>query len=89
MVSQSLALRKAKPLEITPLSAPITGLSRSLADSSTVSDLRSRTSRDGRPTLTGGEIRGLLAAPGKIQEVVLLSEILRPPLALRRAPRGS
>jgi hypothetical protein len=89
MVNQSLALRKAKPLEITPLSAPITGLSRSLADASTVSEIRSRPAREGRPALTGGEIRGLLASPGKIREVVLLSEILRPPLALRRARRES
>jgi hypothetical protein len=87
MVNQSLALRKARPLEITPLSAPIAGLSRSLADASAVSETRSRPARDGRPTLTGGEVRGLLAAPGKIREVVLLTEILQPPVALRRARR--
>jgi hypothetical protein len=87
MVNQSLALRKAKPLEITPLSAPITGLSRSLADYTAVPDINRRHAGDSRPTLTGIEVRGLLSSPGKIREIVLLSEILHPPLALRRARR--
>ena len=42
-------------------------------------------SGDSRPTLTGVEIRKMLASPGKIREIALLSEILQPPVALRRA----
>lgn len=87
IVSQSLALRKAKPLELTPLSAPIVGLSRSLSEASATAELPRRTDPEGIPTLRGEEIRGLLASTGKIREVVLLNEVLLPPLALRGHPR--
>jgi hypothetical protein len=84
MVNQSLALQKAKPLELTPLSAPITGLSRTLSEYTAVPDVNRRHAGDSRPTLSGIEVRNLLASPGKIREVILLNEILQPPMALRR-----
>src|SRR3954467_3949069 len=84
MVNQSLALQRARPLELTPLSAPIVGLSRTLSDYTAVPDVNRRHAGDSRPTLSGVEIRTLLATPGKIREVVLLNEVLQPPLALRR-----
>jgi hypothetical protein len=82
-VTQSLALQKAKPLEITPLQAPIAGLSRTLAPTTTVPDVKRRDAAEARPALTSADIRRMLASPGKVREVVLLSEVLQPPMALR------
>jgi hypothetical protein len=87
MVNQSLARQKAKPLELTPLSAPITGLTRSLSDYTAEPDINRRHAGDSRPTLTGVEVRGLLATPERIREVVLMNEILQPPVALRGGRR--
>ena len=89
MMSQSRALQKAKPLELTPLSAPIVGLTRTLSDYTAEPDVNRRHAGDSRPTLNGVEVRNLLATPGRIREVILLNEILQPPLALRRGRRES
>lgn len=39
--------------------------------------------------LSSGEIRGLIASPAKLREAFVISEILKPPLALRQNRRGS
>jgi hypothetical protein len=85
MVTQSLALQKTKPLEITPLNAPLTGLSSTLSQATAIPDITRIHSGDSRPTLTGGDIRKMLGSPGKMREIAILSELLQPPLALRRA----
>jgi hypothetical protein len=84
MVTQSLASQKTKPLEITPLSAPITGLSSTLSVATAVPDVNRRHAGDDRPTMSGVDIRLLLASPVKLREVALLTELLQPPLALRK-----
>jgi hypothetical protein len=84
MVSQSLSLQKTKPLEITPLNAPITGLSKNLTQTTADPGVNRRPIGEGRPTLTGVDIRKLLASPSKLREIAILNELLQPPLALRQ-----
>jgi hypothetical protein len=83
MVSQSLSLQKTKPLEISPLNAPITGLSRNLTQTMAQPDVNRRPAGESRPALTGLDIRKLLASPTKLREIAILNELLQPPLALR------
>jgi hypothetical protein len=84
MVSQSLSLQKTKPLEISPLNAPITGLSKNLTQTMAEPDVNRRPMGEGRPTLTGVDIRKLVASPSKLREIAILNELLQPPLALRQ-----
>ncbi len=84
MVTQSLALQKTKPLEITPLNAPLTGLSSTLSQATAIPDINRVHSGDSRPSLTGVDIRKMLGSPGKLREIAILTELLQPPLALRR-----
>jgi hypothetical protein len=42
------------------------------------------TRQAGRPAQPGDEYRLLVSTPAKLREAVLVSEILQPPLALRR-----
>jgi hypothetical protein len=83
VLSESLSLQKTRPLEIAPLSAPIAGLTRTLSQATAAPDVNRAHAGDGRPALTAGDLRGLLASPGKLREMALLSELLQPPLALR------
>jgi hypothetical protein len=86
-LSQTLALQKTKPLEITPLGAPITPLSRPLSEFSAATQVPvERGTSEGRPF--GREtIRMQLATPTRLREIAVLSEILQPPLALRSRSR--
>jgi hypothetical protein len=89
-LSQALALQKTKPLEIAPLGSPIAPLSRPLTEASATAALQApvdRASSSG-PALSGETIRKLLATPTRLREIAVLSEILRPPIALRPRPRG-
>jgi hypothetical protein len=84
LVSQPLAQKKAKPLEIAPLSTPITPISSSpLTQTSARSALEHPGARQLNPALTSGELRAMLGSPKKLREVALLTELLQPPLALR------
>jgi hypothetical protein len=84
MVSQSLLLQKAKPLEISPLNAPITGLSKNFTQTTAEPDVNRRPTAESRPALTGVDIRKMLASPSKLREIAILNELLQPPLALRQ-----
>jgi hypothetical protein len=88
-VSQSLAQKKARPLEITPLSTPITPISSPLTQTSVGSAIEHPGAYQLHPALTSRELRAMLASPTKLREVALLTELLQPPLALRprRRPR--
>ena len=59
--------------------------SSTLSQATAIPDINRIHSGDSRPTLTGVDIRKMLASPGKMREIALLSELLQPPLALRRA----
>ncbi|QEH32876.1 hypothetical protein OJF2_13610 [Aquisphaera giovannonii] len=92
-VQQSLARKKARPLEIVPLSTPLTPLSQPLTEQSSENVPRSPlavgVSPSSDPMFTGAQVLAMLAGPARLREAVLLAEILQPPLALRpRRPRG-
>jgi hypothetical protein len=85
-ITQALAQRRSKPLEISPLSAPLSSLTRPLSGVSTPpqaapAPIPAMTSL---PFLGGAAVQTLLASPSRLREVVILTEILRPPLALRK-----
>ncbi|MGP0066873.1 MAG: hypothetical protein ACLQGP_25190 [Isosphaeraceae bacterium] len=88
LVSQGLVAKKSRPLEITPLSMPITPIGTPIAQvtSGTTLDLPYATSTKSQPALTSNDLRGMLASPGKLREIALLGELLQKPIALR-APR--
>jgi hypothetical protein len=84
LVSQSLAQKKARPLEITPLSTPMTPISSSPLTQKTVgAAIEHPGSYQLHTALTSGELRTMLASPTKLREVALLTELLQQPLALR------
>ncbi|MGC8641651.1 MAG: hypothetical protein ACP5XB_17430 [Isosphaeraceae bacterium] len=88
-VSQALAKQKSKPLELSPLSAPMAALSSPLSRPSTISQTSLFVTPDSTvtPPLGAAEIQKMLATPTKLREVFMLIEILRPPVALRHQRR--
>jgi hypothetical protein len=82
LVGQSMAQKRAKPLELTPLSTPMSPLSSPLSQASAAEPARD-TARTPTPTLSSGALRAMLASPTKLREVALLGELLQPPVALR------
>jgi hypothetical protein len=84
-ITQALAQRRSKPLEISPLSAPLSSLTRPLSGASTPSQSEPApiTTLTSLPPLSGA-VQKLLASPSRLREVFILTEILRPPLALRK-----
>jgi hypothetical protein len=83
MVNKSMARQKNQQLEITPLASPIAPLARPLSQVSGTSEAVRQRSSDYLPPVTGGDLRAMLANAGKLREIVLLNELLQPPLALR------
>jgi hypothetical protein len=84
-VNQSLARQRSKPLAISPLGAPMSTLSSPLTHASvspTITQLQ-ETGLSAPPPLSGVEVQRLLASSTRLREVFMLTEILRPPLALR------
>ncbi len=89
LVGQSLSQRRAKPLEMTPLSTPMAPISSSplTASSPTPAAEVARTAaRPDIPSLSIDELRAMLASPKRLREVALLGELLQPPVSMR-APR--
>ena len=82
-VGQAMAMERSKPLEIVPLSASMAPLSRPLSQASTASGLSVQTPASS-PAVSSADVRKMLRNPGKLRELVLLSEILQPPLSIRR-----
>jgi hypothetical protein len=81
-----MAMERSKPLEIVPLSTSMAPLSRPLSQTSLSSGAIVQTPATS-PPVSSADVRKMLASPGKLRELVLLSEILQPPLALRRRQR--
>jgi hypothetical protein len=88
-VGQSMGLKRNKPLAITPLAAPIGKLSAALSEATATAQFVPTVERGTAlsPLLTGTEIRKMLDSPTRLREVAVLTEILRPPLALRHRRR--
>jgi hypothetical protein len=87
MVTQSMAQTRSRPLEITPLASPLAPLNTPLTDVSAVAKVEYPHSAEPVPTLTGEAIQLILANPTRVREIAILSELLQPPLAMRRRRR--
>jgi hypothetical protein len=88
LVNQSLAQKKNRPLEIAPLAtpiAPIGGVPLSQSTAPPVGVLPA--SGAPRAALSSSDLRAMLASRTKLREVAFLTELLQPPLALRRPRR--
>ena len=87
LVTQSMAQKQNRPLELTPLDAPFAPLGDPLTHLATSALREQPKSWDVPPAFDGAALRTMLASRNKLREVALLSEILQPPLALRRPRR--
>jgi len=84
LVTQSMAQRRNRPLEITPLAAPLAQIGSPLTQISAGAPIEHPGSPDSAPAFTALSLRTMLANSTKLREVALLTELLQPPLALRR-----
>jgi hypothetical protein len=83
LVTQSMAQKRNKRLEIEPLAMINSPLTQHLSGA----QIEHPGSPDSAPAFTGESLRSMLASPIKLREVALLTELLQPPIALRRARR--
>jgi hypothetical protein len=89
LVGQSLAQKKAKPLDLTPLStpiAPITSAPLTTASPTPAPEVARTAATPDEPSLSIDQLGAMLASPKRLREVALLGELLQPPVSLR-APR--
>ncbi len=82
LVGQSMAQKRNKPLELTPLSTPMSPLSSPLTQVSAAEPARD-TGRTPTPALSSNALCAMLASPTRLREVALLGELLQPPVSLR------
>jgi hypothetical protein len=82
-----MAQKQNRPLELTPLDFPVAPLGAPLTHLATSALREQPRSWDVLPAFDSAALRTMLASRNKLREVALLSEILQPPLALRRARR--
>ncbi len=88
-VNQSMAMQRNKPLEITPLFTSLAPLSLPLSQSSAAPQAHETSGGDRPVSMSSEAIRNLLSSPARLREFALLTEVLQPPVALRRRqPRG-
>lgn len=87
LVSQSLADGKARPLAITPLGSPLVPIDLPLAQSILPSVTGAAHTSQPPAAVTSADIRSRFASADKLREVAILSEILQPPVSLRRTRR--
>jgi hypothetical protein len=87
LVNQSLADKKARPLQIAPLAGPLAPISAHLSQSVSASVTSQSTVRELRPAFNTAEIRSKLADCSQLRQIAVLSEILQPPIALRSRRR--
>src|SRR5579875_2178350 len=89
LVGQSLAQKKARPLDVAPLStpiAPITSAPLTTASQTHAPEVARTAAPQDAPSLSTDDLRAMLASPKRLREVALLGELLQPPVSLR-APR--
>jgi hypothetical protein len=75
--------KRNRPLEITPLAAPLAPIGSPLAHISAGAAIEPPRVPDSPPALTSESLRAMLATSTKLREVAILTELLQPPLALR------
>jgi hypothetical protein len=83
LVSQSMAEKKARPLAIAPLAAPLAPIAAPLSETVAVPVTQQPAARPRLPSYSAGELRSLLTSTTKLREMAVLSELLQPPLVLR------
>lgn len=86
-VGRSMSLSRRRPLELTPLSSKLTPLSSLTTSAAPARDLGLERTSIG-PALVAQEVKEMLGSPLKLRQTILLAEVLQPPVALRRRPRG-
>jgi hypothetical protein len=89
LITKSMAEKKNRALEITPLSALVAPIGAPLTQLSTPMPPEHSIPARPLPAFDSATIRSLLANTSKLREVAILSELLQPPRALRpyRRPR--
>jgi hypothetical protein len=83
LVNQSMAQKRTKRLEIAPLAM----INSPLTQHSAGAQIEHPGSPDSAPAFTSESLRTMLASSTKLREVALLTELLQPPIALRRTRR--
>jgi hypothetical protein len=82
-IHKSMAQTAGKPLEITPLELPLESLSSSHVPLGTRGIVDLTRTDWSAPGLDARSVGKMLASPEKLREVAILTEVLKPPLALR------
>lgn len=82
-VGQAMGMRRNQPLEIKPLAPKLEALSVSLSKPVTLGDDHLPAAAP-RPAIDARSIQEMFAEARKLREVAVLSEILQPPVSLRR-----
>jgi hypothetical protein len=83
LVNQALAQKKNRPLEIRPLSSPLSPIAAPLTQMSSGSTIEHPGSYQLHTALTSTELRAMFATSNKLREIALLNELLQPPVSLR------
>ncbi len=86
-VAQSMAQKRTRPLEITPLAPPLPPINSPLTQLTFGAKIEHPGSLDSPPAFTAESLQSMLANPTRLLEAALLTELLQPPLALRRLGR--
>jgi hypothetical protein len=86
LVNQSLAQKKNRPLEIRPLSSPLSPINAPLTQVSVGTAIEQLGSYQLHTALTSTELRTMLGTSNRLREIALLNELLQPPVSLR-SPR--
>ncbi len=83
-INQSMAQAANRPLEITPIDIPLSSLSSTLTPLGARAAIGPSSFQSVAPALDAKSIREMLRSPQKLREIAILSEVLRPPVALRQ-----
>jgi hypothetical protein len=83
-----MALRKNRPLEISPLDASPAPFGTPLAHLATPVLGEQRKLSESPASFDSATLRTMLSSKNKLRELAVISEILQPPLALRRRNRA-
>jgi hypothetical protein len=89
LVTKSMSETRSRPLEIAPLESLSVPTLSPLAKLGTAPRPEPAAAPEPPQAFTSASIRSVLATPGKLREIAILSELLQPPRALRalRRPR--
>jgi hypothetical protein len=82
-----MAKKRNRPLEIAPLSTPLSLIDSPLAKLSTRQSAEQPRALAPPAPLTGDSVRHMLATAGRLREIAILSEIFLPPVAMRSGRR--